>query len=404
MLPLHAAFERNYPEGQQQIADHIARFHDAAGQRPARSRRPDQLASVLLLPQPLHGARRRSRPRRPDSAELPEALEIGSPSSGGATRHGSGSASRSRAAFGSGWNGSSSDAKGRAAKAFEHAILDQELFLFAIAADLRHYGRTVGSPLAHDPVLEEVDRFSRRVYDARAKWNADSGWTFQPGIWRDHPDHVYDCWTEKKPGLSACAIAGGVRGRVAPHRFPLWMRSSDRGGAGGVGGAGRTTRGSVGGWSGSSSTGCWCTPSPEFAGYRCATTWTGRTGSIAGNTRASAPTRGTAPTSSRAALMNSWWGFLPGPRARQLFHDIAGNFPSRIRSCSSTRARVRRAGRRQHPTGDSWWTGPPNCSRSSPPSSRDPATEGADRHLCSLRMTPATVGDVQRAVGSSARR
>ena len=26
MLPMHAAFERNYPEGQQQIAEHIARF------------------------------------------------------------------------------------------------------------------------------------------------------------------------------------------------------------------------------------------------------------------------------------------------------------------------------------------------------------------------------------------
>ena len=39
------------------------------------------------------------------------------------------------------------------------------------------------------------------------------------------------------------------------------------------------------------------------------------------------PDQGYGPYELSAALVNSWWAFLPGPRARQLFHDIAGQFP-----------------------------------------------------------------------------
>ena len=46
MLPLHAAFERNYPEGQQQIADHIARFMT---QRDTVRLNPDAQLSCCLL-------------------------------------------------------------------------------------------------------------------------------------------------------------------------------------------------------------------------------------------------------------------------------------------------------------------------------------------------------------------
>jgi hypothetical protein len=326
MLPLHAAFERNYPEGQQQIAEHIARF---MSQRDTVRLNPDAQLSwlqyfyflsrfVVLAADHGHAD---LIPR-----ELPAALDdwvvqlwqrdpawqwFRKPIPGGV---------RARLEW------KLSDATGPGGKAFEHAILDQEFFMFSIAADLRHYGRSVGAPLATDPVLAEVDRFTRRVYDARVKWNADSGWTFQPGIWRDHPDHMYDCWTEKKPGLARCAIAGGVEDVSHSHRFPLWLRSSIE--AAPSGSAERAYYERL-------QTGLerqffdrvLVHPSPEFAGYRLRNYMDGENGIYRWQYKSLGPDQGYGPYELSAALVNSWWPFLPGPRARQLFHDVAGQFP-----------------------------------------------------------------------------
>jgi hypothetical protein len=326
MLPMHAAFERNYPEGQQQIAQHIARFMT---QRDSVRLNPDAQLSWLqyfyflsrfVVLAADHGHADLIPP------ELPAALDdwvvqlwrrdpawqwFRKPMPGGV---------RARVEW------KLSDAKGPGGKAFEHAILDQELFIFAIAADLRHYGRTVGSPLATDPLLEDVDRFTRRVYDTRAKWNSDSGWTFQPGIWRDHPDHMYDCWSEKKPGLPRCAIAGGAEDVSHSHRFPIWLRSSIEAAPAGSAERAYFDR-LLTGLERQFFDRVLVNPSPEFTGYRLRNYMDGKNGIYRWQYKSLGPDQGYGPYELSAALVNSWWAFLPGPRARQLFQGIAGEFP-----------------------------------------------------------------------------
>jgi hypothetical protein len=326
MLPLHAAFERNYPEGQQQFAEHIAQF---TAQRDSVRLDPDAQLSWLqylyfvsrfIVLAADHG--------HPDMIppELPVALHgwvaelwlrspawqwFRKPFPGGF---------RQRVDW------KLSNAPGPGGKAFEHAILDQELFLFAIAADLRHYGRTIGSPLAQDPVLNEVDRFARRVYDARVVWNADSGWTFQPGVWRDHEHHLYDCRTEKRPGLERCDKVGGSEDVSHTHRFPLWIRSSMEA-APADSGERKYYERLQSGLERQFFDRVLVSPSPEFSGYRLRNYMDGENGIYRWGYRTLGRDQGYGPYELSSALLLSWWGFLPGPRARELFRQVAGEFP-----------------------------------------------------------------------------
>jgi hypothetical protein len=326
MLPLHAAFERNYPEGQQEFADQVARF---IADRATVQLNPDAQISWLqyfyflsrfLVLAADHG-RTDLIPR-----ELPGALHgwltqlwtkgpawqwFRKPFPGGV---------KERVEWKLGKQ------PGPGGKAFEHAILDQELYLFAIGADLRHYGHTVGSKLEKDPVLEELDRFSKKVYDDRVRWNSDSGWTFQPGIWRDHPDHVYECRTEKQPGLQPCARIGGSEDASHTHRFPLWMRSLLEAAPAQSPERAYYTR-LLWGLEKQFFDRVLVNPSPEFAGYRLRNYMDGENGMYRWGYKQFGPDQGYGPYELSFALLSSWWGFLPGPRARELFGNVTKEFP-----------------------------------------------------------------------------
>jgi len=219
-----------------------------------------------------------------------------------------------------------SDAPSLKGYSYEHAILDQELFIFAIAADLRRYGELRHSPLASDSMLMEMRRVGRRVYDQRVVWNADSGWTFQPGIWRDHPDHVYECRAEKQPGMPRCPEITGVEDASHTHRFPLWLE-----GLAAAEPAGSPERAYyerlLRGLERQFFDRVLVPPSPEFAGWRLRNYMNGQNGLYRWGYKQFGPNEGYGPYELSFALLSSWWGFLPGPRARSLYRDLAAEFP-----------------------------------------------------------------------------
>lgn len=328
MVPLHAAFERGYEPGQREFAAHVARFLQY---RDSVHLKPD--AQISWLQYFYFLSRFTVVAASHDRAdlippELPAALRgwIGQlwlegpawqwyrkPFPGGVRERVEWKLSRARGVKG---------------KSFEHAILDQELLLFAIAADLRRYGRTFGSPLANDSVLQEIGRYALRVYADRVAWNADSGWTFQPGIWRDHPDHLYECRQEKRAGLEPCPAIMGAEDASHSHRVPLLLRSLAE--AEPAGSEGRAyyehllwglerqffSRVAV-------------PPSAEFAGWRMRNYMDGQNGMYRWEYASLGPNQGYGPYELSGVLLHGWWAFLPGERASGLFVSLAAQFPLR---------------------------------------------------------------------------
>lgn len=325
MVPLHAAFERGYTPGQQEFADHVSRFlayRDSVGLEADAQLSWLQYFYLLSRFNVLAAAHGDSAMVSPDLAPLlygwvrelwlkgPAWQWYRKPFPGGV---------RERLDW------KLSGKPGVKRKSFERAILDQELMLFAIAADLRTYGRLVGSPLAKDSVLLEIRRYARRVYDDRVVWNADSGWTFQPGIWRDHPDHLYECREEKRPGLEPCTTVAGAEDASHGHRIPLLLRSLSEGEPAG------TTRAYYErlrwGLERQFFNRIAVPPSGDFAGWRIRNYMDGRNGVYRWGYASLGKDQGFGPYELSGILVSGWWAFLPGERTATLFRDLAAQFP-----------------------------------------------------------------------------
>jgi hypothetical protein len=326
MVPLHAAFEQEYEKGQLELADHVARF---LLHRESVSLTPDTQVSWLQYFYLLsrftvlaadHGRADLIPP------ELPEALRgwmeqiwVRAPAWQWFRRPFPGGV-RERLE----WKLSGFPSLG--GRSYEHAILDQELFVFAIAADLRQYGRRVGTPLAGDPLLEEIGRFARRTYVDRVVWNANGGWTFQPGLWRDHPDHQHGCWVDKRLGLRACSIPRGAEDASHSHRSPLWLRSLAEAAPPESAERAYYER-LLRGLERQLFDRVLVPPSPDFPGWRLSNYMDGWNGLYRWGYHQFGPDEGYGPYELSFVLLSGWWSFLPGQRTRGLYRDLASAFP-----------------------------------------------------------------------------
>src|SRR5579863_2454742 len=87
------------------------------------------------------------------------------------------------------------------AKSYFRAIMDDDLFLFAIAAELRTYGGTPAQERVWREPLDDVLTIAHRVYTQEVTPTPFGGWNLQPGVWADHPDFQYAGSPRAEPGI-----------------------------------------------------------------------------------------------------------------------------------------------------------------------------------------------------------
>ena len=326
MLPLHAAFSHHFEMGERGFAEHFRRFHEVS--RSVRLDRDSEvswlqylyLASRFAALSADHGHRELVPKGLPLQlrkwvAELWQDHQARHWTQG--PFHGFGARVRwklaaSRPAV---WE-----------RSYPRAILDSEQFLFAIAADLRHYGRVTGSPLAGDALLDSIADIALQVYRQRVVWGPAGGWTFQPGVWRDHKDFRYACREDKSPDLRPCILADVAEDASHSHRSPLWLRSLADGSPPAsperhyylalADGLERQFFGRV-----------LEPPSPEFDGWRLHNFMDGRNGIYRWGYASLGPEQGYGAFELSGTLLHGWWAFLPGERTRKLYQDLAERFP-----------------------------------------------------------------------------
>lgn len=111
------------------------------------------------------------------------------------------------------------------AKSYYRAIIDEERYLFAEAADLRAYERITGKKLPHSETLTDILDSAREVFRTRGREEPGGGWIFEPGVWSDHPDYQYAGNAEKVTGMSASPRPGIGEDTSHSHRMALWLTS-----------------------------------------------------------------------------------------------------------------------------------------------------------------------------------
>jgi len=106
------------------------------------------------------------------------------------------------------------------------AIIDYELFLFAIAADLKYISLN-NNEFFSTEYISTLDEIRVCVMDVLRKKGSftSQGWLFQKGVWADYRDYAYCGHAELSGELKPLKISTIAVDSSHSHRFPLWLRS-----------------------------------------------------------------------------------------------------------------------------------------------------------------------------------
>lgn len=106
------------------------------------------------------------------------------------------------------------------------AIIDEELFTFAIAADLKQTLKNKSPEFVNEILNIAYNIFEQEIVFLE---NKPSGrWLFQPGVRTDHPDYAYVGQNKITPNLEKSPITEIAIDTSHSHRFPLWLLSLEK--------------------------------------------------------------------------------------------------------------------------------------------------------------------------------
>lgn len=206
---------------------------------------------------------------------------------------------------------------------YYRAIIDEELFLFGIAADLVVIGEHGGGE-ASDAAYESV-RIADIIFAEEGSPQANGGWLFQPGVWSEHRDYAYAGHIEVTPDMEEWLVPGISMDTSHSHRFPLWLRSLAS-----ISGSGardtfysdiltrldRQFFNSV-----------LVPPTEDFPGYRTTNYLDGHNGLYRWEYETQGKNNGYAAYEVSGTLCLGWWSFLGTDRAHSLYREMAKTFP-----------------------------------------------------------------------------
>lgn len=210
---------------------------------------------------------------------------------------------------------------------FYRAIVDSELFVFAIAADLYTYHSTRSHTGFPKELLNEILEYAELVYKRYGQSQPDGGWLFQPGVWADHRDYKYACYEEKRPNLEPCIVEGIAQDSSHSFRHSLWLRSL-------ANAASKRNRTSADfydwiqeGFATQFMGNVVVPPTESFSTYRTTNYMDGRNGLYRWEYETAGEDDGYGPFELSGSLTFGWWSFFDDPRIARMYSQIASQFP-----------------------------------------------------------------------------
>jgi len=325
MIPLHAAFYFDEEKWQKQFSNHFSRFMDASKEEPEKvvEGRLNRLHYLYLASRFVVLAEESDK-----SDLIPHGLveilqqEVEkiwakepawqwdmSPFSGGMKERVE-------------WKLKNKDVP----KSYYRAIIDEELFVFSIAADLRSYERLTKPEQQWADSITDILKVAYKTFQQEGKFQNDEGWLFQPGVWTDHPDYAYAGHMKKQPSLKPKPVLNIAGDTSYSHRFPLWLTSL----------AGAYEKGEP-------ENVLYCDikralekqfyekalvkPENDFPAYRTTNFMDGHNGLYRWGYQTTGKNNGYGPYELSGTLILGWWTFLDTDRIRDMYKYMAEHFP-----------------------------------------------------------------------------
>lgn len=206
------------------------------------------------------------------------------------------------------------------------AIDDLDLFLFAVAADLRIVERNTKPESAWDGELSAILQMAHRVFKDRVVYSSRGGWLFQPGINRDHPEYMYAVYDQMPPAGPAIEVPDIAEDSSHSHRWPVWLDSFS--GAANPGSEeARFYTDLRRGLEYQFLHSVLVPPDAKTAYYRLNNFMDGRNGLYRYHYVTTGELGGYGPFALSGALLYGWWGMLSGTEITGHFGVIAMQFP-----------------------------------------------------------------------------
>lgn len=209
-------------------------------------------------------------------------------------------------------------------KSYYRAIIDEEFFTFAIAADLSHYYQEKDTDKYSN--LADILNIAYQVFNQEILFTETGGWLFQPGVWRQHPDYAYVGNTQKAANLSKKTLNSVAMDTSHSHRFPLWLKSLAEAYSPGSN-EGEYYNRLREGLTKQFTDKALVEPSDEVPYYRTTNFMDGTNGVYRWNYSTQGSNNGYGPYELSGTMLLGWWTFLPGDYINNVYKDISRQFP-----------------------------------------------------------------------------
>lgn len=213
-------------------------------------------------------------------------------------------------------------------RSYYKAIIDEELFTLAIGADLFTYESGInGINNNINGFKNEIVDYAYKVFLQEGFWREGNTWLFQPGVWSQHPDYAYVGNSKKTDNLKPSLIEDIAMDTSHSHRFPLWIKSFIE--------AFETFDCSKkdsfvnikNGLEKQFYENVLVKPNVEFNGYRTKNFMDGKNGVYRWNYPTQGQGNGYGPYELSGTLTLGWWSFLGSERIKEVYFEIANDFP-----------------------------------------------------------------------------
>lgn len=204
------------------------------------------------------------------------------------------------------------------------AIIDEELFTFAVAADLK----TILSNKSPEFINEILDN-AYKVFKQEVVFenNNSNQWLFQPGVWTDHPDYAYAGYDKIELNLDKKPVPGIAWDTSHSHRFPLWLFSLEKAYSQEEPQKAQFFKKLRKGLSDQFFEKVLVPPSDEFPNYRTKNFMDGNNGIYRYGYVTQGKGRGYGPYELSGTMLLGWWSFLPKKSIRDVYCYISSRFP-----------------------------------------------------------------------------